>query len=88
MHHDIGAVVGKHPVQRRTIPDIDLLEAIERRLRHHRHILEIGRIGQAIEVHHLMTPRNRQPHHGRSDEAGTAGDKKFHVTLNSCLNFP
>ena len=79
MHHRVGPVRGKDPVQRRTVADIGLFEGIERAVGHRRDIVEAGGIGQRVEIDHLVAARHGQPHHGRPDEPGPAGHEKLHA---------
>ena len=78
MHHRVGAVTRENPVQRGAVADIGLLEGIVRAVGDAGHVVQTGRIGQRIEVDHAMPPRDRQPHHRRSDEPGAAGDQQLH----------
>ncbi len=79
MHHRIGLMRRKCRIQRRTVADIGMDKGIVRALRRLGHIVQTGRIGQRIEVDHLMPARNRQTHHGRSDKTGPAGDEQLHA---------
>ena len=81
VHDRVGAVAGedvRHPWR---VADVGLLEDVEGRAGGLGHILQIGRIGQDVEVHHLVSLGDSLAHHGRPDETGAAGDQNFHADL-------
>ena len=78
MHHRVGGMGGKNPVQRRAVADVGLFERIARAVRNRGHIVQTGGIGQRIKVDHRMARPHRLPHHGRPDEPGPARHKDFH----------
>ena len=72
-------MVGKDPAQGGQVADVGLLKGVIGAVRHRRDIVETGGIGQRVEVDDLMPARDGQPHDGRSDKTGTAGDEDLHV---------
>ncbi len=79
MHHGLGLERGEGPVHGRTIGDIGLEEVIALGAAHGRERLEIGRVGQLIDVQDLdADTADEVAHEGRSDEAGPAGNDDAH----------
>ena len=91
MHDRIRAVLRQDPVQRSAVADVGLLEDIARGVPDRCDIRQVRGIGQRVEVHHLMSPRDRQPHHRRADEARPAGHQDLHAEpvriMAACLAF-
>ena len=77
----VGLVRRENPVERGPIADIDMLEAVSRIVGDTGHIVEAGRIGQRIEVDHLVAFRDGRAHHGRANETGAAGDQDLHCSI-------
>ncbi|OIQ66002.1 hypothetical protein GALL_524340 [mine drainage metagenome] len=72
VHHRIGLMHLKHPVQRGAVANIGFLKRISRRVRYRGHVLQTGRIGQRVKVDHRMPVADRLPHHRRSDKSSPA----------------
>ena len=76
MHHRIGLIVAKYPVQFSAIADIHLFKSKtripgDRRQRH-----QIPRVGQLINHHHVIAGCSDDfTHHRRTDKTGAAGDQ-------------
>ena len=79
VHHRIGLMLGKNPVQRGAVTDIDMLEGVKRAARNRGHVVETGGIGQRIDIDDRMPARHSQPHHRRADKARTARDQQLHA---------
>ncbi len=79
VHDRIGSMRLQHPVERGAVADVDLFERISGRVRHVRHVVEAGGIGQRVEVDHIVPARNGQPDHRGPDEPGAAGDEQLHA---------
>ena len=79
MHDRVGLVGRKNPMHLGRVADIGLLEDIATRSCDLRHILQIGGIGQDIEIDHIVTFGDGASHDGRSNKPGSAGDDEFHA---------
>ena len=61
------------------VANVGVLEGIVRRARNQGQRLEPAGIGQRVEIDDgAFLDRDEPPHHGRSDEAGAAGDQYLH----------
>ncbi len=78
MQNYVRSMRGKHAVHRGTVPDIRLLEGIERRRSHRRDILEACRIGKGIDIDDLVATLHGEARHCRTDKSGTACHKDLH----------
>jgi hypothetical protein len=74
---------GEHPVHRCAVADIGVLEGVTGAVRHACHVVETGRIGQRVDIHHLVAPCDRQPHNRRADEPRAARHQKLHDAVSS-----
>ena len=79
VHHRIRLVRGKDPVERRPVANVRALEGIAVAAGDAVEVREVRRIGQRIEVDHLVPVRDRLPHHGRADEARAARHQNSHA---------
>jgi hypothetical protein len=76
VHHRIRLIFLEQLAQAGAIADALLLERVMRVAHGARQRVEIGRVGQLVNVHHpRMGVAKQMPHHGRADEARTAGDE-------------
>ena len=82
VHNRIGPELRKHALDRRTVTDVSLNEAVVLTTRHHPQRLQIPRIGQLIQIQNTETARLEQmPNHRRTDEPRTTCyDYTFHCT--------
>ena len=78
VHDSLWRVICKHRIHRGAIPDISLYEVIIGRVRHRRHILQTSRIGQRIDIDHIMAIAHRLPDDGRSDKASAPCHQDLH----------
>ena len=69
MHHRIRRVQRKDLIQCGAVADVGLLKRIARALGDTGDIVQTGRIGQRVQIDHLMARRNRLAHHRRADKA-------------------
>ena len=90
MHHRIGLIMAKYPIQFGAIADIHPFKSKtripgDRRQRH-----QIPGVGQLINNHHVIAGcGNDFAHHRRTDESGAAGDQNRahrHTPLVSTIN--
>ncbi|MNH33130.1 hypothetical protein D3C79_936210 [compost metagenome] len=80
MHHGIGLMRGKHPVQLDTVADIHLLEHIAIAGRDFGQGLQIARIGEFIEVDDgILRITDDVAHNGRTDKTSATSHKDFHI---------
>jgi hypothetical protein len=79
MHHRVGLVFRENRFQLGPVADVDVLEGVARLIRHGRHVLEVGRVGQRVQVHHLVAIGDGAAHHGGADEPGAAGDQDLQL---------
>ena len=74
MHHHIGLMLRKCRVQHGAVADVHMGEMIKRAVRHRRQVFQASRIGQRIDIHHLMAPTDGQPHNRRANKTGPPCD--------------
>ena len=76
IHHRVGLVLLEQLAQRRAIADALLLERVMRIGRGAGQRIEIGGIGQLVDIDDArMGVSQQMPDHRRADEAGAAGDE-------------
>jgi len=79
MHHGIGLMGGKHPIQFGAVADIDLLEGITLAARDLSQGFQVACIGQLIEVdNRILGVTNYMANYSRTDKTGAAGYKDLH----------
>ena len=64
MHHHIGLMGGKNPVQCGAVPNVSLFKHIAGGVRHARHIVQTGGIGQRIQIDDAVPRPHRMAHDG------------------------
>ena len=62
---------------RASVANVDLGEAIVRRIVDHRQGLQIAGVGERVEVEHGGAVGHQAPAYGRADESRAAGHKHF-----------
>ncbi|MNC00260.1 hypothetical protein D3C75_475820 [compost metagenome] len=76
VHYRCGLKLAKHHIERSTVADIYLIEAIAWRIGHRSQRLEIASIGKFVEVGDLCGSVSEQvANHCGANKAGTAGDE-------------
>ena len=74
VHHGVGLVLVEQSAQRRGFADAGLLESVVRIADRAGKRIEIGRIGQLVDIDHArMGVAQEMAHHRRADETRTAG---------------
>jgi len=85
VHHRIRFVFDHQARHRCEIANILLREAIAWIVRDHGDIVRIGRIGQLVDIQHVVARCNRPANHCGADKAGAAGNHKSHERLPDAL---
>ena len=80
VHHRVRLVRREDPVERRPVADVGLLEGVAVARRDAVEVGEVRRVGQRVEVDHLVPVGDRLPHHRRADEARAARHQKPHAS--------
>src|SRR5271155_4840443 len=81
VHDRVRSVPVENLVNSEVVTDIGLLESVVWALGDASDVLEVGRVGELVQVHHLVAIRNGAADHGRSDETGSAGDQDLHAVF-------
>ncbi|MNZ86156.1 hypothetical protein D3C78_1049720 [compost metagenome] len=80
VHHRIGLALAEHSLDFKTVADIDLLEGVTLAGTSFGQGFEVTSVGQLVEVDHAVASIvDDVTNDRRTDEAGTAGNKDFHV---------
>ena len=72
-----GAKVSNASVTALPVANVDLGEAIVRRVVDRRQRLQIAGIGERVEIEHRGAVGHQAPAHGRADESRASGHKHF-----------
>ena len=82
VHDCVWLEPGKHGADTRLVGDIGLDEFIAAVAGDSQQRLQVARVGQLVEVEHLMIGVIDQvTNQGRADETGAAGDENAHVRV-------
>ena len=79
VENDIGLEVRDRPSHRVAVADIGLQEAVARIIADTAEAVEIGRIGQLVDVEHVVTTSDCVPNKRGSDESGSTSDQQLHT---------
>ena len=75
MHHGAGLFIGKDALERHLVTNVELPELVSRVIGDGGQRVEIGRIGQLIDIHHRKIGLGDEiAAHRRTDEACSAAD--------------
>src|SRR5579859_7765297 len=81
MHNRVRLMFSEDLANRDVVADISLLEGVVRACGDAFHILEVGGVGEFVQVDRLVPVGNGAADHGRSDEAGPTGDQDLHAVF-------
>ena len=77
MDHLVGRERLERLVDRAPVANVDLGEAVVRRVVDRRQGLQVSGVGERVEVEHLGALADQAPAHRRADEPRAAGHKHF-----------
>src|ERR1700729_558121 len=72
---------------RSAVANVDLSEAVVRRIVDHGQGLQIAGVGERVEVEHGGAVGHQAPAYGRADESRAAGHKHFSLHEDLSMNF-
>jgi hypothetical protein len=82
VHDGVRLVLTKNAVELDAVADIDVLEGVALAVADFGQGFEVAGVGELVEVDHAVGGvANDVTDNRRTDEAGAAGDKNFHVFL-------